>query len=510
MLRSVSARIAAVSVVAASGIAVMLTLFFVAETNLKRANNATTRSVDVSEAALNLRADVGTLQSALNAALRARTPANLAGWRHVRASWQHGADELRLKVQTPAQRLEVSKIRGLIQAYVSDYAEPVLDIARVAPSTARSSAVSSEGRIRIGSITREIDAITRHAARSAALRSRHADDFAHRATTVGLAALILTPLLLLVAALWFMRSVARPLRSVADAASAVAAGDFSMRLADTRKDEFGTLARAFNEMTSSLAANREELVARAERLEQSEQRKTELISIVSHEVRTPLASVLGFTRLLLERELGAAEREQYLQIINEEATRLAALVSDFLDIRLLEDKRFPLRTNHVDIQPLVVAQAERMLGHDAEHRLVLRVDERPVIVLGDERRLTQVLTNLLSNAAKFSPPDGLVTVGIDTTPSRVRVWVQNEGDGIAPEHADQLFEPFFRGGAPAAGIPGAGIGLALSRRIVEAHGGRIGFENVRGGVRFWFELGSLPEGAAAEPAQPAGPRRSHS
>ena len=219
---------------------------------------------------------------------------------------------------------------------------------------------------------------------------------------------------------------------------------------------------------------------------------------MSHEVRTPLASILGFARLLLERDLSADEQRAYLRIIDDEATRLASLVSDFLDIRLLEDKRFPLRSNHVDVRQIVVDQAEALHVRNPGHQLDVRVEDEPVMVLGDEQRLTQVMVNLLSNAEKFSPNDGKVTVGIHVTPRNVRVYVADEGPGIPPEHADQLFEPFFRGDAAAAGIAGAGIGLALCRRIIEAHGGRIGFENLQPGARFWFELPSL---AAAESKQ---------
>jgi signal transduction histidine kinase len=293
-----------------------------------------------------------------------------------------------------------------------------------------------------------------------------------------------------------MRAVARPLREVVSAASSVAAGDFEVRLEDQRTDEFGALARAFNRMTSALSTNREELVTRAQRLEESERRKSELISIVSHEVRTPLASILGFARLLLERELTQDEQRAYLRIIDDEATRLAALVSDFLDIRLLEDHRFPLQANELDIRPLVVGQAERLVARHPGHELELAVGEEPVVVVGDEQRLTQVVINLLSNAEKFSPADGRIRVGIEAGDTRVRVFVEDQGPGIPPEHADEVFEPFFRGDAAAAGIAGAGIGLALCRRIIEAHGGRIGFENLRPGARFWFELpveGLVPE-----------------
>jgi signal transduction histidine kinase len=500
---SVATRILTLITVVAAALAVTLALFFVAQNDLRRANQATTRAADVTGAGLNLRAQVASLDRSFNEALHSRSATTLFDWRRARDAWQQASAQLTGVVQTPAQREHSLRIRALIRAYVTDYANPVLDIAEVSPSTASSSAVTQEGRLRLSAITQQIDSVTAAATRSAAIRSRHADAFASRARTAGLVALIVTPLLLLLAGLWLMRSVVLPLRAAVGAASSVAAGDFSARLPAARKDEFGSLAAAFNRMTSVLGANRDELVARAQRLEESEQRKSELVSIVSHEVRTPLASILGFARLLLEREVDEEERREYLRIIDEEATRLASLVSDFLDIRLLEDQRFPLRSNHIDIRPIVAEQARRMLGRDEDHVLDLHVGDAPVIVLGDQQRLTQVVTNLLSNAAKFSPSGGRITVGLQTSLRRVRVYVEDQGPGIAPEHADRLFEPFFRGGAPAAGIPGAGIGLALSRRIIEAHGGRIGFENLRNGTRFWFELPWLPDQTVDEPVDPS-------
>ena len=497
MLRSVSARIAAVTLVAAGGVIVIFTLFFVAERNLRSANNATTRAADVSSVGLTLRASVTQLDSAFRAALRERNGTTLADWHRAAAAWHQPGERLAVIVQRPGDVQHVHEIETLINQYVDDYGNPVLGIAQFSPSTAKSADVSEEGRLRIAQITKRIDSITGAAARSAALRSRHADGFANRVTEAGLAALIITPLLLLFGGVWLMRAVARPLGAVVSAASSVAAGDFEVHLdEDDRRDEFGALARAFNRMTSALKTNREELVTRAQRLEESERRKSELISIVSHEVRTPLASILGFARLLLERDLTQDEQRAYLRIIDDEATRLASLVSDFLDIRLLEDRRFPLRAIELDIRPIVVDQAERMLARHPEHTLETAVGAEPVLVVGDEQRLTQVVINLLSNAEKFSPSDGRIRVGVSRTAAGVRVFVEDEGPGIPPEHADEVFEPFVRGDAAAAGIAGAGIGLALCRRIIEAHGGRIGFENLRPGARFWFELpaeGLVPE-----------------
>jgi signal transduction histidine kinase len=502
---SVGVRIAAVTLLAAGVLTLIFTLFFIAERDLKRANSSTSSAADVSAAGVNLRARVGALDSAFRAALHDRNPTTMSDWRAARASWQPSAAQLASAVRSGPQQQHVHDIEGEIHAYISDFADPLLEIALVAPATARSPDVSDEDRIRLNVINKDTDSITGAAARTAAARSRDANAFSDRVTKFGLAALIITPLLLIGGGIWLLRGIARPLREVVGAATSVAGGDFTVRLDDRRRDEFGTLAKAFNRMTSALATNRDELIARAQRLEESERRKSELVSIVSHEVRTPLASILGFARLLLERELTPDEQRAYLRIIDDEATRLASLVSDFLDIRLLEDKRFPLRSNHVDVRQIVVDQAEALLARNPGHRLDVRVDDEPVMVLGDEQRLTQVMVNLLSNAEKFSPSDGQVTVGIHVTPRNVRIYVADEGPGIPPEHADQLFEPFFRGDAAAAGIAGAGIGLALCRRIIEAHGGRIGFENLQPGARFWFELPSLAaaESKQLEPAQQA-------
>ena len=126
------------------------------------------------------------------------------------------------------------------------------------------------------------------------------------------------------------------------------------------------------------------------------------------------------------------------------------------------------------MRSLVFEQAELALGHDNSHELELQLHETTHYVQADRSRLTQVVANLLSNAVKYSPTGGPITVGATPNAAGARIWVDDEGTGIAPEHREQIFEPFYRGGAPAAGIPGTGLGLAVSRRIVEAHGGTSG------------------------------------
>jgi signal transduction histidine kinase len=191
---------------------------------------------------------------------------------------------------------------------------------------------------------------------------------------------------------------------------------------------------------------------------------------------------------LLERDIDEDDRLRYLQIVDTEATRLASLVSDFLDARLIEDGQFALQPEPFDLGELVLEQTEVTFAHDGRHQVDLRIPEAPLPVDADRRRLAQVIGNVLSNAAKYSPSGGSIVVGAGESGGTARIWVEDEGGGIAPEHRAQIFQPFFRGGAPAQGIPGTGLGLAVSRRIVEAHRGQIGFDPLPGGTRFWIEI----------------------
>ena len=463
MLHSVVGRVTAVTALGAAAIGATLALFFAANSSLSRANQDNARAAAISAAAFDLREHVLDLDTAFQAVVQGRGSRFQARWQTAKRTWRAPAAQLE-QAAAENQGLEEAALalRARIEAYINDYGDPVIAIAQISPAAARSTTALAEGTIRIGTILKSTDNLSRLAAQDAARRSVAANRLAHRATIAGLAALVFAPLLLIAIAIWLARSVAAPLRRTVDASSSVAAGDFSVRLDERRRDEFGELGRGFNAMTASLAASHDELVERADSLEQAERHKSELISMVSHEVRTPLASILGFTRLLLERDLDETDRRRYLGIVDAEATRLAALVSDFLDARLIEEGQFALRPELFDVRSLVLEQAELALGHDNSHELELQLHETPLYVQADRSRLTQVVANLLSNAVKYSPTGGTITVGATPNAAGARIWVDDEGTGIAPEHREQIFEPFYRGGAPRGGHPRHG---ARARRL---------------------------------------------
>ena len=230
---------------------------------------------------------------------------------------------------------------------------------------------------------------------------------------------------------------------------------------------------------------------------QAERLKSDLVATVSHELRTPLAGVMGFAELLVNQELDAATRSRYLETIYGEARRLNAMVNDFLDLQRIEAGRFELVAERFDLRPVLEREVELYSAQSVLHAIELEAPEGPLAVIGDRARIVQVLGNLCSNAVKYSPAGGTVRVGVSERDGFVAVAVTDDGLGIPVEQRSQIFQKFFRvDSSDTREIGGTGLGLALSREIVEAHGGRIGFDSVEGqGSTFWFELPAAVRGA---------------
>ena len=218
--------------------------------------------------------------------------------------------------------------------------------------------------------------------------------------------------------------------------------------------------------------------------------KDELIGMVSHELRTPLASLVGFTELLLDREVSEAQRKQYLETMLKEGRRLTDLINDFLDLQGLEGGYKKLDLGPADLRT-VIARAIATAHEDPGTQIVVDLPNDLPLVIADSNAILQVLINMLSNARKYSPGGGAINVRAGVIGDVVEVSIQDHGLGIPADALPKLFNKFYRVANPdRRQIAGTGLGLAISRRIIEVHGGRVGAESAGLGLgsRFYFTL----------------------
>ncbi len=282
--------------------------------------------------------------------------------------------------------------------------------------------------------------------------------------------------------LWTVRAIGRPILDLRNAMADMAAGNFSAPegLPYGRADEIGDLSRSFRSMTEQLA--------RLQRL------RAEFVSMASHELKNPLNVIGGYAEILDEGQFGElnAEQRQSLRAIHEQVSVLTRLVNQLLDLGRYEAGALDLQRDAVPVSDLLEGVV-RSFGSLARQRgidLCVRISANaPPVVWGDVERLrNEVLGNLLSNAVKFTPSGGTVTVTAAADDRGLRVRVRDTGPGIPDEKVGLVFEKFYQADAPARSL-GAGLGLAIARDMVVAHGGQIGVESEPGGgATFWFTI----------------------
>jgi signal transduction histidine kinase len=251
----------------------------------------------------------------------------------------------------------------------------------------------------------------------------------------------------------------------------IASGDFSRRVVIPNRDELGALAANLNRMN-------EELGRLYRELEAASRHKSEFLANMSHELRTPLNAIIGFSEVLDDRLFGELNEKQaqYVRVVLNSGRHLLSLINDILDLSKVEAGRMELELGTFNLR-LALENALTLI-HDraARHALTveLTVDESLGDVVGDERKLKQVLLNLLSNAVKFTPDGGRVEVRAVPANGTVEISVTDTGVGIAPADQEAIFEEFRQVGTDyARKREGTGLGLALARKFVELHGGRL-------------------------------------
>jgi signal transduction histidine kinase len=296
-------------------------------------------------------------------------------------------------------------------------------------------------------------------------RAARLDLFAN-AFGIGLGLLLLTGAAVLV---YWVRTLAfRPVFALSEVMDRFGHGDRTARAAERGVLELRAMAHRFNEMASAMARQRELQLA--------------FLAGVVHDLRTPL-SVLRTSIAAVDPDHPLPPEQhtrRVLAIVGDQIARLDRMIGDLLDAARIETGQLEVRMENRDVRDLVREVAALFGNASSRHTLVLRVPDQPILARVDPMRLEQVLGNLISNAIKYSPAGGTVDLVLECAPGEVRLSVTDHGLGITEDEQRHLFEPFHRAGGSHQGIPGAGLGLYVARRIVEAHGGRIEVESAPG------------------------------
>ena len=333
-------------------------------------------------------------------------------------------------------------------------------------------------------------------------------------------AVIITLVMLLLGALaiiWLVRSIAVPLYRLADATRAVAQDDLDLTVPVKRTDEIGILASSFNHMIRQLKVSREriegwnreleakvrlrtkeleekhyELEKAYEVLKTLDKAKDDFLSLVSHELRTPLSSVMLYSEMLLDGLDDSPEvRTEFLTTIVDNCKRLTRLINDVLDLSKIEAGRMPFKLQELNFEKLLndTLSSIRPTIESRGIGLICEDTQKDSRLWGDQDRIIQVLTNIISNALKFTPEGGKITVSFSSEDGMGKVAIRDTGRGISKEDIPKVFDRFSHLGSIDHHTEGTGLGMTICKSIIERLNGRIWIESELGvGTTVFFTL----------------------
>jgi signal transduction histidine kinase len=297
-----------------------------------------------------------------------------------------------------------------------------------------------------------------------------------------------------------------PIQRLTEVTKRLAGGDLSQRATVSSKDEVGTLAEAFNQMAEDLSRSKEEIDQYSKTLEEKVRQRTreletsnqelrtiqnelmevniaksEFLGIASHQLRTPLTTLLGYSELMLTRALPESQKKEFLGFINEESIRLSKIVDDLLDVSRIEaHKGFELVKKPVQLADLLMENIKLYSRVETGHRVITDIVQNVPLVSADGDKIGQAIKNLIDNAIKYSPGGDIVCKAF-VRENMVWISIQDQGMGISQQDLPHVFDKFFRvEQKETAHISGTGLGLSIAKYIVESHDGKIDIESEPG------------------------------
>ena len=276
------------------------------------------------------------------------------------------------------------------------------------------------------------------------------------------------------------RSIIQPIRDLSAAAAEIAKGNFKVRVREPSDPEYSILAQNFNKMAEELAG--------------TETLRGDFISNVSHEFKTPLASIQGFAKLLQSDDITEQEREEYTQIIIDETSRLSKLSSNILRLTKLENQKTVGKKTRFSLDEQIRKILLVLEPEWSKKKIDLDIDLEDIMYVGSEELMAQIWQNIINNAIKFTPEGGKISVKLFRNEKNISAEIWDNGPSIAPDVKAKIFDKFYQGDRSRA-TEGNGLGLALVKRIIELSEGSIEVENdmKKGGVCFRISLPYLIE-----------------
>ena len=317
----------------------------------------------------------------------------------------------------------------------------------------------------------------------------------HTVRTIAIAFFVTNIVVTLALVMLLARHIRRRLRLILKNMGSLSAGG-PLHAPVNAPDEIGRLDAGFHEMAVKLRAAEEQLRLENEELERMNVEKNRFLGMAAHDLRNPLFGVQMMAEVLIRRSCLIGEDLIVLERIAASVRSMTALVNDFLDVSKIEAGELTLRPRETDLAAMTRRSVDEQQPLAAQKGIEIRYhgEPGPVLAVIDPDKIAQVLTNLITNAVKFSPADSAVGVRLAREGSMVRISVANEGQGIEKNEMNLLFQPFARTSSkPTAGETSTGLGLAISRKIIDGHGGKIRAESEPGkGAVFTVEIPLAP------------------